>query len=184
METKHELQCRLTADKTLLLALLNRRKTWHAKTACQSKHSRTACPPLPSCLCADTAKVKLQLQPKSATPKYRGLLGTCLTVAREEGASKLWAGLAPGEPFCAPFVPCIAAAGLVCCFYGWTPAPARLLRSCLSRAHPVLLASIMTPLLALLPCPVQACSGKWSMAGCASVFMSRSAMPWCVDCSG
>ena len=45
---------------------------------------------------ADTAKVKLQLQPKSATPKYRGLLGTCLTVAREEGASKLWAGLAPG----------------------------------------------------------------------------------------
>lgn len=50
---------------------------------------------------ADTAKVKLQLQPKSAAPKYRGLLGTCLTVAREEGAAKLWAGLAPGEsPAC------------------------------------------------------------------------------------
>ncbi|KAL4436080.1 hypothetical protein ABPG77_005528 [Micractinium sp. CCAP 211/92] len=44
----------------------------------------------------DTAKVKLQLQPKSAAPKYRGLLGTCMTVAREEGAAALWKGLAPG----------------------------------------------------------------------------------------
>jgi solute carrier family 25 uncoupling protein 8/9 len=40
--------------------------------------------------------VLLQLQKKDATPKYRGLVGTCLTVAREEGASALWKGLGPG----------------------------------------------------------------------------------------
>lgn len=44
----------------------------------------------------DTAKVLLQLQKKDANPKYRGLVGTCLTVAREEGTGALWKGLGPG----------------------------------------------------------------------------------------
>mmetsp|Transcript_7436 Transcript_7436/g.22008 ORF Transcript_7436/g.22008 Transcript_7436/m.22008 type:complete len:305 (-) Transcript_7436:550-1464(-) len=45
----------------------------------------------------DTAKVRLQLQAKGAvTPKYRGLIGTTLTVAREEGPKALWSGLEPG----------------------------------------------------------------------------------------
>eukprot|EP00887_Chlorella_sp_A99_P003286 scaffold9.g3286.t1 len=47
----------------------------------------------------DTAKVKLQLQGKVAAgqvPKYRGLLGTCFTVAKEEGVAALWKGLGPG----------------------------------------------------------------------------------------
>jgi solute carrier family 25 uncoupling protein 8/9 len=50
----------------------------------------------------DTAKVRLQLQKKAAavdgvgTPKYRGLLGTVATIAREEGLSALWKGLIPG----------------------------------------------------------------------------------------
>ena len=43
----------------------------------------------------DTAKVKLQLQAGGET-KYRGLLGTCATVAREEGISALYKGLEPG----------------------------------------------------------------------------------------
>lgn len=43
----------------------------------------------------DTAKVKLQLQ-KGGETKYRGLLGTCATVAREEGVSALYKGLEPG----------------------------------------------------------------------------------------
>lgn len=43
----------------------------------------------------DTAKVKLQLQ-KGGESKYRGLLGTCATVAREEGVSALYKGLEPG----------------------------------------------------------------------------------------
>uniref|UniRef100_A0A2N9EUN8 Integrase catalytic domain-containing protein n=1 Tax=Fagus sylvatica TaxID=28930 RepID=A0A2N9EUN8_FAGSY len=50
----------------------------------------------------DTAKIRLQLQKKAAavdgvgTPKYRGLLGTVATIAREEGLSALWKGLIPG----------------------------------------------------------------------------------------
>nr|XP_023897812.1 mitochondrial uncoupling protein 2 [Quercus suber] len=52
----------------------------------------------------DTAKVRLQLQKKAAAavvdgvgfPKYRGLLGTMATIAREEGLSALWKGLIPG----------------------------------------------------------------------------------------
>lgn len=45
----------------------------------------------------DTAKVRLQLQAKGAlTPKYKGLIGTTLTVAKEEGARALWSGLEPG----------------------------------------------------------------------------------------
>lgn len=50
----------------------------------------------------DTAKVRLQLQRKSAAadggtvPKYRGLLGTVVTIAREEGLSALWKGIVPG----------------------------------------------------------------------------------------
>jgi solute carrier family 25 uncoupling protein 8/9 len=43
----------------------------------------------------DTAKVRLQLQGGGAG-KYKGLLGTCLTIAREEGPSALWKGLEPG----------------------------------------------------------------------------------------
>ncbi|XP_048324402.1 mitochondrial uncoupling protein 2 isoform X1 [Ziziphus jujuba] len=50
----------------------------------------------------DTAKVRLQLQKKSAgadgvgLPKYRGLLGTVATIAQEEGISALWKGIIPG----------------------------------------------------------------------------------------
>ncbi|XP_028771472.1 mitochondrial uncoupling protein 2 [Neltuma alba] len=50
----------------------------------------------------DTAKVRLQLQKKAATgdgtgiPKYRGLLGTVKTIAREEGLLALWKGIIPG----------------------------------------------------------------------------------------
>lgn len=51
----------------------------------------------------DTAKVRLQLQRKSAStvdglalPKYSGLLGTVTTIAREEGPMALWKGIVPG----------------------------------------------------------------------------------------
>nr|BAI49703.1 uncoupling protein [Lysichiton camtschatcensis] len=50
----------------------------------------------------DTAKVRLQLQKKAVTgdvaalPKYRGMLGTVATIAREEGLSALWKGIVPG----------------------------------------------------------------------------------------
>ncbi|CAL0309684.1 unnamed protein product [Lupinus luteus] len=50
----------------------------------------------------DTAKVRLQLQKKvaaedgAASPKYKGLLGTIKTIAREEGISALWTGIVPG----------------------------------------------------------------------------------------
>lgn len=47
----------------------------------------------------DTAKVRLQLQKSAAgadVPKYRGLLGTAATIAREEGAAALWKGIVPG----------------------------------------------------------------------------------------
>lgn len=50
----------------------------------------------------DTAKVRLQLQKKAiegeghALPKYRGLLGTVGTIAREEGMASLWKGVVPG----------------------------------------------------------------------------------------
>lgn len=50
----------------------------------------------------DTAKVRLQLQKKavsgdaSSLPKYRGLLGTVSTIAREEGLAALWKGIVPG----------------------------------------------------------------------------------------
>ncbi|KAG2492315.1 hypothetical protein HYH03_009267 [Edaphochlamys debaryana] len=42
----------------------------------------------------DTAKVRLQLQ--SGGNKYKGLLGTVMTIAREEGPASLWKGLEPG----------------------------------------------------------------------------------------
>eukprot|EP00262_Sarcandra_glabra_P003100 TRINITY_DN1357_c0_g1_i1.p1 TRINITY_DN1357_c0_g1~~TRINITY_DN1357_c0_g1_i1.p1 ORF type:complete len:306 (+),score=43.91 TRINITY_DN1357_c0_g1_i1:285-1202(+) len=55
----------------------------------------------------DTAKVRLQLQKKAASgdgaalPKYRGLLGTVATIAKEEGLSALWKGIVPGlHPQC------------------------------------------------------------------------------------
>ncbi|KAF3448995.1 hypothetical protein FNV43_RR09719 [Rhamnella rubrinervis] len=50
----------------------------------------------------DTAKVRLQLQKKAVAgdavtlPKYRGLLGTVGTIAREEGLTALWKGIVPG----------------------------------------------------------------------------------------
>jgi len=49
----------------------------------------------------DTAKVRLQLQKKAVgdatvLPKYRGMLGTVSTIAREEGMSALWKGIVPG----------------------------------------------------------------------------------------
>lgn len=51
----------------------------------------------------DTAKVRLQLQKKATAggpgaelPKYRGMLGTVTTIAREEGAAALWKGIVPG----------------------------------------------------------------------------------------
>ncbi|GFZ13281.1 uncoupling protein 2 [Actinidia rufa] len=50
----------------------------------------------------DTAKVRLQLQKKSnveegaVVPKYRGMLGTVATIAREEGLMALWKGVVPG----------------------------------------------------------------------------------------
>lgn len=50
----------------------------------------------------DTAKVRLQLQKKAvagdtvALPKYRGMLGTVATIAREEGLTALWKGIVPG----------------------------------------------------------------------------------------
>ncbi|KAF3330037.1 mitochondrial uncoupling protein 1 [Carex littledalei] len=50
----------------------------------------------------DTAKVRLQLQknvavgPGAELPKYRGMLGTVATIAREEGAAALWKGIVPG----------------------------------------------------------------------------------------
>ncbi|XP_018721147.2 mitochondrial uncoupling protein 1 isoform X2 [Eucalyptus grandis] len=50
----------------------------------------------------DTAKVRLQLQKKAAPgdalalPKYRGMLGTVATIAREEGLTSLWKGIVPG----------------------------------------------------------------------------------------
>ncbi|KAF7825579.1 mitochondrial uncoupling protein 1 [Senna tora] len=49
----------------------------------------------------DTAKVRLQIQKQVVAgdltlPKYRGLLGTVGTIAREEGLSALWKGIVPG----------------------------------------------------------------------------------------
>ncbi|KAJ6750703.1 hypothetical protein OIU85_001261 [Salix viminalis] len=50
----------------------------------------------------DTAKVRLQLQRKIlategvSLPKYRGLLGTVATIAREEGLAALWKGITAG----------------------------------------------------------------------------------------
>ncbi|THG17341.1 hypothetical protein TEA_018320 [Camellia sinensis var. sinensis] len=50
----------------------------------------------------DTAKVRLQLQKKSVAgdaltlPKYKGMLGTVATIAREEGLASLWKGIVPG----------------------------------------------------------------------------------------
>ncbi|KNA11632.1 hypothetical protein SOVF_133380 [Spinacia oleracea] len=50
----------------------------------------------------DTAKVRLQLQRKASSAdgavsaKYRGMGGTILTIAREEGLPALWKGIVPG----------------------------------------------------------------------------------------
>lgn len=50
----------------------------------------------------DTAKVRLQLQKRiplgdsTAASKYRGLLGTIATIAKEEGFFALWNGIVPG----------------------------------------------------------------------------------------
>ncbi|KAG2430272.1 hypothetical protein HXX76_010368 [Chlamydomonas incerta] len=42
----------------------------------------------------DTAKVRLQLQ--AGGNKYKGMLGTVATIAREEGPASLWKGIEPG----------------------------------------------------------------------------------------
>ncbi|XP_015950341.1 mitochondrial uncoupling protein 1 isoform X1 [Arachis duranensis] len=50
----------------------------------------------------DTAKVRLQLQKQAlganvvTTPKYKGMMGTVATIAREEGLAALWKGIVPG----------------------------------------------------------------------------------------
>lgn len=48
----------------------------------------------------DVAKVRLQLQKRvvsgEGSPKYRGLLGTIATIAKEERLSALWHGIIPG----------------------------------------------------------------------------------------
>jgi len=45
----------------------------------------------------DTAKVRLQVQASGgANPLYKGLVGTVLTVARQEGPTALWKGIVPG----------------------------------------------------------------------------------------
>ena len=48
----------------------------------------------------DTAKVRLQLQGAAtaggAKPKYSGMVGTMVTVAKEEGVGALWKGITPG----------------------------------------------------------------------------------------
>ncbi|XP_049408043.1 mitochondrial uncoupling protein 2-like isoform X4 [Solanum stenotomum] len=46
----------------------------------------------------DTAKVRLQLQKRAGegSGKYRGLLGTVATIAKEEGLLALWKGIVPG----------------------------------------------------------------------------------------
>ncbi|MED6196111.1 Matrilysin [Stylosanthes scabra] len=50
----------------------------------------------------DTAKVRLQLQKQAISgdavtlPKYKGMMGTVATIAREEGLSALWKGIVPG----------------------------------------------------------------------------------------
>ncbi|XP_052187984.1 mitochondrial uncoupling protein 2-like isoform X2 [Diospyros lotus] len=50
----------------------------------------------------DTAKVRVQLQKKTNieegahVPKYRGMLDTVATIAREEGLEALWKGVVPG----------------------------------------------------------------------------------------
>lgn len=47
----------------------------------------------------DTAKVRLQLQKRAGSgegSKYRGLLGTVATIAKEEGLLALWKGIIPG----------------------------------------------------------------------------------------
>ncbi|XP_020215500.1 mitochondrial uncoupling protein 1 isoform X2 [Cajanus cajan] len=50
----------------------------------------------------DTAKVRLKLQKQAVAgdvvslPKYKGMLGTVATIAREEGLSALWKGIVPG----------------------------------------------------------------------------------------
>ncbi|KAI3461583.1 hypothetical protein Pfo_018246 [Paulownia fortunei] len=50
----------------------------------------------------DTAKVRLQLQKRVplgdsvGAPRYRGLLGTVATIAKEEGLFALWKGIIPG----------------------------------------------------------------------------------------
>ncbi|CAK9139427.1 unnamed protein product [Ilex paraguariensis] len=50
----------------------------------------------------DTAKVRLQLQKRTASgeeagaSKYKGMLGTIATIAREEGLLALWKGVIPG----------------------------------------------------------------------------------------
>lgn len=44
----------------------------------------------------DASKVRLQLQQKSANPKYTGMLQTIYKISAEEGPATLFKGLTPG----------------------------------------------------------------------------------------
>ncbi|KAF8772505.1 hypothetical protein HU200_005689 [Digitaria exilis] len=93
----------------LRIAERSEREPWEGTTAPRSTSpSPAASPPSAIATCfaeictipLDTAKVRLQLQKNvaagDALPKYRGLLGTAATIAREEGAAALWKGIVPG----------------------------------------------------------------------------------------
>jgi solute carrier family 25 uncoupling protein 8/9 len=77
-------------NTTICFSTLTRMRLIVRYASCQSSFLQIISLPL------DTAKVRLQIQSKSAAPKYKGLVGTCLTVAKEEGAGALWKGLGPG----------------------------------------------------------------------------------------
>ncbi|KAL3624009.1 Mitochondrial uncoupling protein 2 [Castilleja foliolosa] len=76
-----------------------------AFAACVAEHSAVLQSIQIDLLCTiplDTAKVRLQLQKRvpledsDGEPKYKGLLGTIATIAREEGLLALWKGIIPG----------------------------------------------------------------------------------------
>ncbi|KAJ6424873.1 hypothetical protein OIU84_025612 [Salix udensis] len=71
-------------------------------TSCDNHSAFAACFAEFCTIPLDTAKVRLQLQRKIlategvSLPKYRGLLGTVATIAREEGLAALWKGITAG----------------------------------------------------------------------------------------
>lgn len=67
------------------------------------RKSRRRTPAEACTLPIDTAKVRLQTQGATAAgalPKYRGMLGTMATIAKEEGVASLWKGITPGLHRC------------------------------------------------------------------------------------